>query len=298
MRQDLEVSMARIVVGTDGSEHADEAVRFAAAQAAGGDALLEIVYVYDEPASVNPGRVGAPQYHNVEPVVEKAEKVVARAAELAQAAAAGVKIEQAPMAGDKVQVLCDVGADADLLVVGSRGRGDLSALVRGSVSYDVLHRAACPVAVVHASPTDGGPVVVGTDGGDEATAAVRWAALAAARTKSRLHIVHAWTVATPVALGPMAVAAPSAVDAKTLGDAADGLVERAREAATAAAPGVEITGSSVEGVAIEVLEDASKGATMLVVGSHRRGDLSSLVMGSTSHGLVRAAACPVVCVPA
>jgi nucleotide-binding universal stress UspA family protein len=127
-------------------------------------------------------------------------------------------------------------------------------------------------------------------------AAVRWAATAAARTKSPLHIVHAWTVATPVALGPMAVAAPSAVDANALNDAADGLVAAAGAAAAEAAPGVEVTGSSVEGVAIEVLEDASKGAAMLVVGSHRRGDLSSLVMGSTSHGLVRAASCPVVCV--
>jgi nucleotide-binding universal stress UspA family protein len=37
---------------------------------------------------------------------------------------------------------------------------------------------------------------------------------------------------------------------------------------------------------------------MVVVGSHRRGDLSALVMGSTSHSLIRTAACPVVCVPA
>ena len=59
-----------------------------------------------------------------------------------------------------------------------------------------------------------------------------------------------------------------------------------------------MTGSADEGVAIEVLEAASKGATMLVVGSHGRGDLSALVMGSTSHGLIRGAACPVVCVPA
>ena len=50
-----------------------------------------------------------------------------------------------------------------------------------------------------------------------------------------------------------------------------------------------MTGSADEGVAIEVLEAASKGATMLVVGSHGRGDLSALVMGSTSHGLIRGA---------
>src|SRR5262249_4369257 len=150
----------------------------------------------------------------------------------------------------------------------------------------------------HAAATDGGPVVVGTDGSDEGMAAVRWAAVAAARAKTFLHIVHAWTVATPVALGPMAVAAPSAVDANALNDAADAVVEKAREIATEAAPGVEITAASTEGVAMEVLEEAPRGARMLVVGAHRRGALSSLLVGSTSHGLVRGAACPVVCVPA
>jgi nucleotide-binding universal stress UspA family protein len=100
-----------------------------------------------------------------------------------------------------------------------------------------------------------------------------------------------------VALGPMAVAAPSAVDANALNDAADAVVAKAREVATEAAPGVEITAASSEGIAIEVLEEASKGAMMLVVGAHQRGDLSSLLTGSTSHGLVRGAACPVVCIP-
>jgi nucleotide-binding universal stress UspA family protein len=290
--------MARIVVGTDGNDRSADAVRFAAAQAAGGGALLEIVYVYDEPATVNPGAVGAPQYHNAKPFEGDAEKIVAKAAEIAQSVAPDVKIEPSPMAGDKVQVLCDAGADADLLVVGSRARGDLSALVRGSVSYDVLHKATCPVGVVHVASTTGGPVVVGTDGSDEGTAAVRWAAVAAARSKTFLHIVHAWTVATPVAMGPMAVAAPSAVDTEALTDAADAVVAKAREVAAEAAPGVEITAASTEGVAIEVLEEASKGASMVVVGAHQRGDLSSLVTGSTSHGLVRGASCPVVCVPA
>jgi nucleotide-binding universal stress UspA family protein len=298
MRKDLEVSMARIVVGTDGSDNAAPAVRFAAALAAGGGALLEIVYVYDEPATVNPGRIGAPQYHNTEPVEGNAETIVGRAAELAKSVAPDVEVEPSPMAGDVVQVLCDAGADADVLVVGSHARGDFSALVHGSVSYDVLHKAACPVAVVHAAATDGGPVVVGTDGSEEGTAAVRWAAVAAGRSKTFLHIIHAWTVATPVALGPMAVAAPSAVDANALNDAADAVVAKAREAASEAAPGVEITAASSEGVAIEVLEEASKGAAMLVVGAHQRGDLSSLLAGSTSHGLVRGASCPVVCVPA
>ena len=47
--------MARIVVGTDGSESGDEAVRFAAAEAASRGALLEIVHVWPEPDTVTLG---------------------------------------------------------------------------------------------------------------------------------------------------------------------------------------------------------------------------------------------------
>ena len=290
--------MARIVVGTDGTEGSDEAVRFAAAEASAAGAVLEIVTVWPEPDTVTLGAVGAPQYVNREPGEGTAEHVLKKAAAIAAGAAPDITIDPVPMAGDTVEVLCDASADADLLVIGSRGRSEFKALVRGSVSHDCLHRARCPVAVVHHPSTAGGHVVVGADGSDESDAAIKYAAKAAACRGTFLHIVHAWNVATPVALGPMAVASPSIVDSQAVNEAADEVVDRARALAGETAPGLEITGSADEGIAAEVIEAASKGASMVVVGSHRRGDLSALVMGSTSHALIRSAACPVVCVPA
>lgn len=289
--------MARIVVGTDGSASGDEAVRFAASEAAAAGALLEIVHVWPEPSTVNPGAVGAPQQVNLKPGERGAEEILDHAATIASTVAPDIAVDREPMAGDTVQVLCDASADANLLVVGSRGRGDLAALVLGSVSHGCLHHARCPVAVVHHPSTRGGPVVVGVDSTDEAVAAVRYAAEAAARHGTFLHVVHAWHVATPVALGPMAVAAPSMIDARAVREAADQVVDRARALAGETVPGLEVTGSADEGVAVEVLEAASKGAAMVVVGSHGRGELAALVMGSTSHGLIRGASCPVVCVP-
>ncbi len=289
--------MARIVVGTDGSRGGDESVRFAAAEAAAAGAVLEIVNVWPEPDTVSPGAIGAPQYVNREPGEGSAEQILAHASAIAAAVAPGITIDPVPMAGDTAEVLCDAAADADLLVIGSRGRGDIKSLVRGSVSHDCLQKARCPVAVVHQPATAGGHVVVGADGSDESAAAIKYAAEAAARHGTFLHIVHAWHVATPVALGPMAVAAPSTVDSQAVHEAADGVVDRARAVAGEAVPGLEITGSADEGIAGEVLEAASKGASMVVIGSHGRGDLAALVMGSTSHGLIRNAACPVVCVP-
>src|SRR6476469_867491 len=133
--------MARIVVGTDGSASGDEAVRFAAAEAASRGALLEIVHVWKEPDTVSPGRIGAPQYVNRKPGEGDAEGVGEHAVAIASAVAPDIQIENAPMAGDTVMVLCDASADADLLVIGSRGRGDLKSLVLGSVSHDVLQKA-------------------------------------------------------------------------------------------------------------------------------------------------------------
>ncbi|MBC9004648.1 universal stress protein, partial [Micromonospora aurantiaca (nom. illeg.)] len=50
-----------------------------------------------------------------------------------------------------VAALTTASAGAQLVVVGRQGRGELGGLLLGSVSQGILHRAACPVAVVRAS---------------------------------------------------------------------------------------------------------------------------------------------------
>jgi nucleotide-binding universal stress UspA family protein len=59
----------------------------------------------------------------------------------------GVDIVEKTVMGDPAKALIDESAGAELLVVGSHGRGELRGLVLGSVSHAVLHHAHCPVAV-------------------------------------------------------------------------------------------------------------------------------------------------------
>jgi nucleotide-binding universal stress UspA family protein len=59
-----------------------------------------------------------------------------------------VEVHKQVVRGHPVEVILEESAGAELLVLGSRGRGGFAGLLLGSVSQGVLHRTPCPVAVV------------------------------------------------------------------------------------------------------------------------------------------------------
>ncbi len=138
--------MQTIVVGVDGSTHGEAALDFAAEEAALRGAHLRVVCAWEFPMVVAP--MGVYPAESFEGLRDDVEAVVqasmARVAEVQpQVECEGVTIEGQPAA-----VLLKEAQDADMIVVGSRGRGSVASLLLGSVSQEVVHQASCPVVVV------------------------------------------------------------------------------------------------------------------------------------------------------
>jgi nucleotide-binding universal stress UspA family protein len=137
------------------------------------------------------------------------------------------------------------------------------------------------------------PVVVGVDGSEQATTAVRWATREAARRASTLRIVHAWVWPLyRVSLDPPPGAPPGAglraVAEQVLADA----VRTARETD----PRVEADTELVVGEPATALLRAAETAGLLVVGNRGVGGFGGLLLGSTGVSASARAACPVVVV--
>ncbi|MHB8870425.1 MAG: universal stress protein [Thermoleophilia bacterium] len=138
--------MQTIVVGVDGSAHGEAALGFAAQEAALREARLLIVYVWQLPSIITPEVVyPTGVFQRVRDEAEDVlQRAVARAAELQpQVACEGKAIEGQPAA-----VLLEEAQGADMIVVGSRGHGEIASLLLGSVSQQIVHHAPCPVVVV------------------------------------------------------------------------------------------------------------------------------------------------------
>jgi nucleotide-binding universal stress UspA family protein len=138
--------MGVVVVGVDGSEDAGAALQFAAEEAALRGAYLRVVCAWEVPASatISVGLVpGLSQS-----LGEEAESIVYAAVGQVGELQPSVSCEPRAIEGHPGSVLLDEARGAILLVVGSRGRGELAGMLLGSVSHQVLHHAPCPVTVV------------------------------------------------------------------------------------------------------------------------------------------------------
>jgi nucleotide-binding universal stress UspA family protein len=141
----------RIVVGTDGSETAAEAVRNAIELAKLSDAQLDIVSAYEPVSSerLREEKVEAPG--DVQYAVGPREDVnVTLEGAVGVAKQAGIEAQAHPREGDPADAILDVAeeVEADLIVVGNKGMTGARRFLLGSVPNNISHHAPCAVFIV------------------------------------------------------------------------------------------------------------------------------------------------------
>jgi nucleotide-binding universal stress UspA family protein len=138
------------------------------------------------------------------------------------------------------------------------------------------------------------PIVVGVDGSPTSLAALRWAARAATRYRRGLDLVHAFAwpaYAAAYGLPPAAWHDPDLLAA------AKALLRRAATLAHVLASHVDVHGEVRSGMPAQVLTEASREASMVVLGTRGAGGFAGLLVGSVSTQVARHASSTVVVVP-
>jgi nucleotide-binding universal stress UspA family protein len=277
-----------VIVGIDGSPESDAAVAWAAHDAALRGVPLTVVHV-ESPATATWSQ--APTLEE-SPEEQRAEgrNLLTHAANIARDAVAGTA--QIHITGEllsapsPVPTLVDHSTDAELIVVGSRGRGALSRSVIGSVSAGLIRHAHCAVALIRDDPTPlQGPVLVGIDGStsDLATAV---AFEEASLRHTDVVALHSWNDVNMNSIPGYDWSPTTAKEGQLLDKALTGWQERY--------PGVPVHNRIVSDRAAHAIVEASESAQLVVVGSHGSGAMSGALLGSVSNAVAQAVHRPVI----
>lgn len=283
-----------VVVGVDRSDHARAAVAYAAEHAQRSHLALRVVHAY-EPSmyAVRPAVGVDPDVAGV--MRTSAERLLEETVEVLHMAYPDLRVAPRLEPGSAAATLIDESMTAESVVVGSRGTGGFADLLVGSTTLHVASHAHCPVVAVPATDEDEERhgVVVGVDGSPLSEAAVEFAFHAAAEMAEPLVAVHTWH--DPSTLGP-GIMLPLVFDAALVQDEEEARLVGALGPWSAKFPDVTVTTKVVRGHPVKTLVRESRAARLVVVGSHGRGAIRSLVLGSVGHGVLHHATAPVAVV--
>jgi nucleotide-binding universal stress UspA family protein len=284
-----------VVVGMDGSDTGRVAVEYAAALAVRRDLPLHLVHAF-EPTQyeVRPTIGWRPDASGV--MRSAAQRLIDQTVEVLGLAYPNLPVTARLEAGSAEVALIEESRRASTLVVGARGTGGFAALVVGSTTLHVASHAHCPVIAVP-TPSDCEPprhgVVVGVDGSALSDDAIAFAFEVAEETKQPLLAVHAWSDPTRTGVGSMM---PLVYDPLVVSQEEQLVLAESMAGWADKHPDVVVTNRVVHAHPVQALAAESATAQLLVVGSHGRGDLRSLLLGSVGHGLLHHATAPVAIV--
>ncbi|MDH6547053.1 universal stress protein [Streptomyces sp. SAI-041] len=290
-----------VVVGLDGSTRSLAAAGWAAREALRRGLPLQVVQAWEgvtAPCDTEQPELNGPRC--------LARSMLGDAADRLRETYPQLSLSTRHITGAATDVLVAVGAEAELLVLGSRAVSGVGGFLAGSVTQVVVGHVARPVVLVRAletladehladaeglasthTPYRG--VVVGVDPGHPCEEVLSFAFESAALRAAPLSVVHAWRLpyvqAAAVARAHRAVAASSA---------------RALSAAVAAwrekFPAVEVRELVLEARPSRALQVAAQDAGLLVVGRRIRTGRLGTRTGSVAHSAMHHAGCPVAVV--
>ncbi|WP_020658890.1 universal stress protein [Amycolatopsis benzoatilytica] len=286
-----------VLVGIDGSEGADEAVRWAARLAEGRDLELELVHCLQVAGLAYGGGLAGSDVL-FEGMQKDGERIAAEARELALSIDPSLEVRTNVYTDSAAALLIDRSRKARMVVVGRTGTGGFTGMLVGATTSAVASHARCPVAVVRGRHGDGpvpldGPVAVGIDGSPNSEAAIATAFEEASFRGVPLVAVHAWV---DVVYDSTASTARLMPQWETLQPNEERLLAERLAGWQEKYPDVEVQRRLVRDRPRHALLDESDRAQLVVVGSHGRGGFAGMLLGSTSQAMIHHASCPVLVV--
>ncbi len=277
-----------VVVGLDESGYSDEALRWAAHEAALRKERLTLVHAITIPTPAWPALQLRELYEDDgRAILEDAVRDVKESTKSDGPLDVTLHLEFSRPA----PTLIDMSKDADLVVVGARGLGTVRQLLLGSVSSALVHHAHCPVVVIHQDAAlypqaTGAPVLLGTDGSQGSELATRIAFQEASLRGVELIALHAVSDADIARVPTKDRAAAHSSAGELLTEQLAGWEKRF--------PDVHVQRVLADDRPATHLLDLADKAQLVVVGTHGRGGFAGMMLGSVSTAVAQASSTPVM----